>query len=216
MLTQPPLLPIFLKLAHHPCLVVGGGMVATQKVCALLECDADITVVSPSIRDEIREAVNRGRARWIAREYRREDISGMRLVIAATSDIHVNHAVHHDAGEQGVLVNAVDDPPFCDFYFSSVVRRGPLQIAISTGGESPALAQRLREEVSEALPANIGGWLSQLGRLRREVLQKQAPGEERNRLLKRLARRDLCESDNCPSRQLARGEGAKSESWWLT
>jgi siroheme synthase-like protein len=139
-----PLLPIFVKLEGRSCLVVGGGAVALQKVRSLLECGAHVTVVAPDARDEIRDLAERGIVAWRGRTYVGEDVAGHRLVIAATNDPELNHAVYSDAVEAGVLANAVDDPPFCDFYFGSVVRRGPLQIGISTAGESPALAQRLR------------------------------------------------------------------------
>jgi siroheme synthase-like protein len=110
-----------------------------------------------------------------------------------------------------VLCNAVDDPPFCDFYFGSVVRRGDLQIAISTAGESPAVAQRLRREIDAQLPEDLGPWLARLGSLRREVLAHYPAGEDRKRLLHTLAQRSLCESPECPTRQLALGVQAKEK-----
>ena len=100
--------------------------------------------------------------------------------------------------------NAVDDPPFCDFYFPSVVRRGELQIAISTAGESPALAQRLRKEINAALPLDTGEWLMELGRLRREVTAVEPIGEPRKSLLHELAQREVCGFDGCPARARAR------------
>ena len=103
-----------------------------------------------------------------------------------------------------MLCNAVDDPPFCDFYFPSIVRRGELQIAISTAGESPALAQRLRKEIHAALPADISEWLMELGRLRREVTAVEPIGEPRKQLLHDLAQRDVCGFDGCPARMRAR------------
>ena len=138
-----PLLPLFVKLEGHRCLVVGAGAIGLQKVRSLLECGAKVTVVAPDGRPEIRVLAERGTIVWHRRHYVVEDIAGQQLVIAATSDAEVNHAIYGDAVTAGVLANAVDDPPFCDFYFGSVVRRGPLQIGISTAGESPALAQRL-------------------------------------------------------------------------
>ena len=101
-------------------------------------------------------------------------------------------------------MNAVDDPPFCDFYFPSVVRRGDLQIAISTAGASPALAQRLRKEIDALLPLDTGEWLAELGNLRREILQREPANEARRELLHQLASRDLCGFEGCPTRALAR------------
>ncbi len=98
----------------------------------------------------------------------------------------------------------MDDPPFCDFYFPSVVRRGELQIAISTAGASPALAQRLRKEIDALLPLDAGEWLAELGNLRREVLQREPANDARRELLHQLASRDLCGFDGCPTRAMAR------------
>lgn len=216
MSTATPLLPIFVKLESRPCLVVGAGVIGLQKITSLLECGAEVTVVAPEANAEVRAFAADHRLTWRPKAYAPEDLDGISLAVAATNDPEVNHAVYRDATEHGVLANAVDDPPFCDFYFSSVVRRGPLQIAISTAGESPALAQRLRQEVQAALPEDVGGWLSRLGKLRREVLKEHPAGEWRNNLLKKLARRDVCESDSCPSRQLAHPPEVQTESWWLT
>ena len=116
----------------------------------------------------------------------------------------MNRAVFAEAEANGILINAVDDPPFCDFYFPSVVRRGDLQIAISTGGASPALAQRLRKELNALLPLDLGDWLADLGNLRREVLQLEPLNDARKELLHQLASRDVCGYDGCPSRQMAR------------
>jgi precorrin-2 dehydrogenase / sirohydrochlorin ferrochelatase len=116
-----------------------------------------------------------------------------------------------------VLANAVDDPPFCDFYFGSVVRRGPLQIGISTAGESPALAQRLRHKLETLLDEGTGPWLERLGALRRQVLAVHPAGEKRNELLRTLATREVCDASYCPSRTMAL-ETPREErgSWWLT
>jgi siroheme synthase-like protein len=216
-----PLLPIFVKLEGSPCLVVGGGAIGLQKVRSLLECGAHITVVAPDVRDEIRKLEERGSITWHRRDYVVADIAGQRLVIAATNDPQVNHAVYSDAVAAGVLANAVDDPPFCDFYFGSVVRRGPLQIGISTAGESPALAQRLRQQLELLIDEGTGAWLERLGALRREVLATHPAGEERNSLLRTLASREVCDSAQCPSRAMAltsrpEERGAESGSWWLT
>jgi siroheme synthase-like protein len=212
-----PLLPVFVKLEGRPCLVVGGGAIGLQKVRSLLECGANVTVVAPDARDEVRDLEEQGKIVWHRRHYVVEDIHGKQLVIAATSDPEVNHTIYSDAVAAGVLANAVDDPPFCDFYFGSVVRRGPLQIGISTAGESPALAQRLRQKLEMLLDEGTGPWLERLGSLRREVLATHSAGEKRNDLLRTLATREVCDAPYCPSRAMAL-ETPREErgSWWLT
>jgi siroheme synthase-like protein len=212
-----PLLPVFVKLEGRSCLVAGAGAVGLQKVRSLLECGAHVTVVAPDARGEIQDLARQGRIAWRPRRYAVEDIVGQQMVIAATSDPEVNHVIYSDALSAGVLANAVDDPPFCDFYFGSVVRRGPLQIGISTAGESPALAQRLRRQLESLLDKSTGSWLERLGALRREVLATHPAGEERNSLLHKLAERDLCDSAQCPSRAMAmEAPRRESASWWLT
>ncbi len=124
-------------------------------------------------------------------------------MIAATDSPEVNAAVYHAALERGIFCNSVDDIPNCDFFFGSVVSRGDLQIAISTAGESPAVAQRLRREIDAQLPEDLGPWLTNLGELRRKVLEIHPRGEERKALLHQLAQRQVCDSESCPSRRLA-------------
>ncbi len=117
----------------------------------------------------------------------------------------MNAAIYEAAVERNILCNSVDDPPHCDFYFGSVVARGDLQIAISTAGESPALAQRLRQEIDAQLPEDLGAWLSEVGRLRREVLARVEPGEDRKLLLHQLAEREVCGAAGCQARAVAFG-----------
>lgn len=217
MSTQPPLLPIFVKLTGRRCLVVGAGRVALQKVESLLQCGAEVEVVAPQAIDALQSLAASGSIRLDLREYTSQDLHGAFLVIAATNLPEVNEAVFRDANARNIPINAVDDPPNCDFYFSSVVRRGDLQIAISTAGESPAFAQRLRKEIDAALPEDIGDWLRNLGQLRREILETHPAGEERNRLLSSLAHRQICDAQECPSRRLAQEQSQTIEnSWWLS
>jgi len=143
------LFPIFLKLAGKRCVVVGAGNIAESKIESLLAAEARVTVVAPEASARVQEWAASGELTWEAREYRQGDLVGAFLVVAGTATPAVNRAVFAEAAARDILCNAVDDPPFCDFYFPSVVRRGELQIAISTAGESPALAQRLRKELKE-------------------------------------------------------------------
>ena len=197
------LLPIFLKLEDRSCLLVGAGTVALDKISSLLKTGLDLRVVAPSANIEIRQLAAEGKLEWIEREFKPSDLDGNLLVIAATNSPEVNAAVYRGSVERGILCNSVDDIPNCDFFFGSVVGRGDLQIAISTAGASPAFAQRLRREIDEQLPEDLGPWLEELGGLRREVLATQPRRESRKLLLHQLAQRQLCESASCPSRQMA-------------
>lgn len=197
------LLPIFLQLQGRPGLLVGAGHVALDKLGSLLRTGLRLRVIAPDALPEIRKFAAEGRIEWVQRAFEPSDVEGNFLVIAATDEPAVNAAVYQAAVERGVLCNSVDDIPHCDFFFGSVVSRGDLQIAISTSGDSPAVAQRLRREIDEQLPADLGAWLAQLGQLRREVLALHPPGEERKTLLHRLAELPVCASSDCPARQMA-------------
>jgi precorrin-2 dehydrogenase / sirohydrochlorin ferrochelatase len=182
-----PLFPAFIKLADRACLVVGAGEVAASKIESLLVADARVTVVAPRATPNIENLARTGTLAWLSREFRANDLCGMFLVIAATSSSRVNRAVFLEAQRRGILCNAVDDPPNCDFYFPAVVRRGSLQIAISTEGESPALAQRIRRELEKRLDDSLGDWVREIGALRREIIATQPPSEKRKQLLHQLA-----------------------------
>src|ERR1700722_848196 len=198
------LFPIFLKIAARPCIVVGAGNLAESKIESLRAAHARVTVIAPEAGPRIVDWAAAGEIDWQQRDYAPGDLSGSFLVVAATNVPAVNRAVYAEAVEKNIICNAVDDPPFCDFYFPSVVRRGDLQIAISTAGASPALAQRLRKEINAQLPLDVGDWLTDLGNLRREVTQMERLNEERKWLLHQLAQREGCGYDVCPSRGLAR------------
>jgi precorrin-2 dehydrogenase/sirohydrochlorin ferrochelatase len=198
------LFPIFLKLTGRPCTVIGAGHLAESKIESLLAAAARLTVIAPQASPRIADLAASGELTLHLRDYAPGDLAGQFLAVAATNVPAVNRAVFAEAESSGVLINAVDDPPFCDFFFPSVVRRGDLQLAISTGGQSPALAQRLRQEINAALPLDTGDWLAELGNLRREVLQAEPLNDSRNQLLHQLASRDVCSYDACPSRTLAR------------
>lgn len=197
------LLPIFLQLQGRPGLLVGAGHVALDKLGSLLRTGLNLRVVAPDAVPEIRQLDAEGRIEWVQRAFEPSDLEGNFLVVAATSEPAVNAAVYQAAYERGILCNSVDDIPHCDFFFGSVISRGDLQIAISTSGESPAVSQRLRREIDEQLPTDLGAWLAQLGQLRREVLTAHPSCEERKTLLHRLAELPVCASSDCPARQMA-------------
>jgi len=196
--------PIFLKLEGRRCLLVGAGAVALEKIGSLLLTGVKLHVVAPRARAEIHELAERGKLEWTPRAFEPSDLDGSFIVIAATDVPEVNAAVYRAALERNIPCNSVDDIPNCDFFFGSVVRRGALQIAISTAGESPAVAQRLRREIDEQLPNDLGSWLAEVGELRRQVLATHPRSEERRLLLHELAYRKICDSGLCSTKELAR------------
>jgi precorrin-2 dehydrogenase / sirohydrochlorin ferrochelatase len=139
-----------LKLRGRRCVVVGGGEIGLEKVEGLLACDGDVTVVAPEVHPEVERLAREGSIAWERRPYAGiADLEGTFMVIACTDDTDVNIGVYEDAERRAMLVNVVDVPPLCNFILPAIVRMGPLAIAISTAGASPALAKRMKREVSE-------------------------------------------------------------------
>jgi precorrin-2 dehydrogenase / sirohydrochlorin ferrochelatase len=146
---QTPFYIACLKLTSRRCVVVGGGEVGLEKVDGLLACDADVTLIAPRAHPALAEYAHEGSIVWERREYGGGDLEGAFLVIAATDSTEVNIAVFDDAEARAMLVNVVDVPPLCNFILPAIVRNGPLAIAISTAGASPALAKRIKREIAE-------------------------------------------------------------------
>ena len=145
--------PVFLNLTGRRCVIIGGGQVAEGKVSKLLDSGAKIILISPDATQGIRDYADSGQIEYNLRKYQEGDLNGAFLVVAATNDRVVNQEIFEEAEKSGILLNAVDDMPRCSFIAPSIVEKGPITVAISTGGASPALARKLREklEVSPAL-----------------------------------------------------------------
>jgi siroheme synthase-like protein len=137
-----------LKLSGRRCVVVGGGAIGLEKVEGLLACDGRVVLIAPDAVAELQELAAEGSIEWLRREYRAEDLERTFIVIAATDDTDVNIRIYEDAERRAMLVNIVDVPPLCNFILPAIVRTGPLAIAISTAGASPALAKRIKREIA--------------------------------------------------------------------
>jgi len=183
-----------LKLAGRPCLVVGAGDVAEGKISGLLDASAKVRVVAPEATQQVQSWAAAGQIEWLARPCEPSDLDGMFLVVAATSDAELQQDISAEARRRGVLCNVVDVPELCDFYYPAVAHRGALQIAISTSGQSPALAQRLRKELEEQFGPEYEAWLQQLGEERAKLFAASMDPEERKRLLHDLASADAFKS----------------------
>jgi precorrin-2 dehydrogenase/sirohydrochlorin ferrochelatase len=147
---ETPLYIACLRLGGRSCLVVGGGEVGLEKVDGLLACGAEVTLVAPEAEPELADYAAEGSIRWEQREFADADLDGRFLAIAATNDTDVNIAVYDGAERRAMLVNVVDVPPLCNFILPAIVRTGPLAIAISTAGASPALAKRIKREIADS------------------------------------------------------------------
>lgn len=180
------LFPLFLKLKNRRCLVVGAGSVAESKITSLIDTGARVCVIAPEATPRIRSWARSGKIDWRPRRFRLSDLRSMFLVIAATSSTKLHEQVFRGAQRFGVLCNVVDVPELCDFYYPAVLRRGALQIAVSTAGHSPALAQRLRKKLERQFAPQYADWLASVGRAREQILGRTCNAEERKQLLHAL------------------------------
>ena len=185
---------MFIKLAGCPCLVVGAGVVAEGKISSLLDAAAKVRVVAPEATGQVCFWAATGQIDRLKPPFEPTDLDGMFLVVVATSDPELQQNISAEARRRGVLCNVVDVPELCDFYYPAVVQRGALQIAVSTSGQSPAFAQRLRKELEEQFGPEYEAWLQQLGEEREKLFAANMDPEERKRLLHDLASADSFKS----------------------
>lgn len=167
--------PVYLDLRKRPVLLVGAGAVAWQKIPALLASEARVHVVSPEAKPEFRRLARGGKIRWSRRPYRASDLKGARLVIAATDDVKLQKRISQEARARGIWSNVVDVPPLCDFIAPAIVKRGDIQIAISTGGAAPALAKFLRRKLEHVMGPEHEGFVNMVKTLRPRILKLEKP-----------------------------------------
>jgi precorrin-2 dehydrogenase/sirohydrochlorin ferrochelatase len=166
--------PMMVDLTSRRCLVVGGGKVATRKIKGLLEFNAEILVVSPTVTEQIHSWVQSGKIAWRSGLYQKKDGENCFIVVAATDDPEVNHQVYLDAKERGQWINVVDQPAYCNFHVPSIVRRGKLTLAISTQGASPSLTKQIRRELSNLYGEEYALFLS-IAEEMRSYIQDRVP-----------------------------------------
>jgi precorrin-2 dehydrogenase / sirohydrochlorin ferrochelatase len=181
------LFPLFLKLEKRKCLIVGAGKIGESKAASLLETGAILHVVAPRATQRIKAWARKGRLRWLKRKFVEADLTGCFLVIAATSSRKLHERIFQLAKRGKIICNVVDVPELCDFYYPAVVQRGSLQIAVSTAGESPALAQRLRKELEARFGREYEEWVKRLGQERRRLISKGAETAKQKAQLHQIA-----------------------------
>ena len=202
------LFPIFVKMEGRRCLVAGAGPVAEGKIEGLFAAEARVRVVAPQVTPAIAQWIAQGKVEWQAKSFASADLDGVYLVIAATSAPGVNEAVFAEADARGIFCNAVDDIEHCHFYYGSVVQRGDLQIAISTNGKSPALAQRLRLRLEREFGPEYELWLEWLGAARELLRAGDSSADSKKILLHHLASQPMFERFLEEARRQRAGQGA--------
>ena len=188
------LFPMFMKLAGKQCLVVGAGKVGEPKIGGLIDTGASVHVVAIAASRTVREWASAGKIELELRAFSADDLDGKFLAVAATASASLNELIYQAAQQRGVLCNVVDVPEYCDFFNPAVVRRGSLQIAISTAGHSPSLAQKIRQQLERQFGEGYAVWVEQLGETRRLILASDLDKERKSELLHSLASREAFEA----------------------
>lgn len=200
------LFPMFLKLESREVLIVGAGSVGEQKIGGLLDTGARIRVVAREASARVQQWARDGLISLKQRDFLTPDLDGVFLIVVATSSRKLNGLIFAEASRRRILCNVVDVPEQCDFYYPAVVRRGDLQIAVSTGGQSPSLAQKIRQQLEKQYGPGYGRWVAELGETRRLILGSSLAPESKRNLLQSLAGREAFEA--AIPEPLGRGQSA--------
>ncbi len=200
------LFPIFVKLDGRRCLVVGAGKVGEGKIKSLLGTGACVQVVALHATETVQAWASAGAIHLELRPFAPNDLDGAFLAIVATGVTELHKTIYAEAQRRGALCNVVDVPEYCDFYYPAVVQRGDLQIAVSTNGQSPSLAQRLRQQLERQFGPSYAGWVAQLGETRRRVLASDLDPEQKRELLHSLASGEAFEAMLAANRNGTRKE----------
>ena len=189
-MTMSSLFPMFVKLEGKRCLVVGAGKVGEPKIGGLIDTGACVHVIALEATEAVQEWAKAGKITLELRAFAAGDLDGTFLAVVATASRALNGSIYREAQRRGVLCNVVDDPAYCDFYYPAVVRRGDLQIAISTNGRSPSLSQKLRQQLERQFGPGYAQWVAELGETRKLVLASDLDPKRKSDLLHSLASRE--------------------------
>lgn len=209
------LYPVYVDLQDRKCLIIGGGKVAERKIEQLLDYDCSIKVVSLRTEEKIKHWADLGLIQLYQREFQALDLEHVFMAFVATDDNQVNASLSKICRERGILVNAVDDPPHCDFYVPSILKRNSLVLAISTGGKSPAFARRLRQELEELITPAYGEFTDILGEQRELIKERIEDIEVRKRIFEELVYSDILDLLKAGEKEKAREKVTQCMSYWL-
>jgi precorrin-2 dehydrogenase/sirohydrochlorin ferrochelatase len=185
---------MFMKLESKRCLVVGAGKVGEPKIGSLIETGARVHVIALEATQAVHGWARAGKIKLELRAFSNSDLDGSLLAVVATSSSSLNESIYREAQRRGVLCNVVDVPEYCDFYYPAVVRRGDLQIAVSTNGQSPSLSQKLRQQLERQFGPGYALWVAELGATRKLVLASELDPQRKSELLHSLASREAFEA----------------------
>ena len=183
--------PVFFNIGGKLCLVVGGGLVAEQKVKMLMKFDTKIRVISPVISKNLSSLSKKGKIEIIQREYKKGDVDGASLVFAATNKNDINQAIKKDASLSGIPVNVVDDPNLCDFIVPSIIKKESIIIAISTSGTLPSLSKKLRRDIGGLLSSDYAKYARKIGKFRKMLLERVQDKDIRRKILSDISKMDV-------------------------
>src|ERR1022692_4193663 len=193
-MTMSSLFPMFVKLEGKRCLVVGAGKVGEPKIGGLIDNGACVHVIALEATEAVQEWAKAGKLTLELRAFAAGDLDGTFLAVVATASRALNGSIYREAQRLRVLCNVVDVPEYCDFYYPAVVRRGDLQIAISTSGQSPSLAQRIRQQLERQFGPGYAAWVEELGATRKLVLSSDLDPQRRRGLLKARGSREALDA----------------------
>jgi len=186
--TERSYYPLFLDISDKLCVVVGGGRVAERKVATLLRFNARTKLISPNLTKNLRKQAGSGKIEFVEREYREGDLEGAVLVFAATDSKEVNLKIKKEADTTNVPINIVNDPASCEFLVPSVVRRGPITIAISTSGSSPLLSKKLKHDIEDSLTKDYIRYARKIGKFRKTLIETVKDGKRRREIMEEFGK----------------------------
>lgn len=183
--------PVNLKMSGVSCLVIGGGHIGLRKIGKLLAEEAEVTVLAPEVSEEIRQLIGQGKVRWDRRNYQPGDCRGFRFVVTATGLRHISEAVKQEADREGFLYNAADFPDLGNCFLPASFRKGKVEVAVSTGGQSPAVARFLKGRLASAIPDDFSDWLDRVSRIRADLKEEIADSRTREKFWETVFNEDI-------------------------